>query len=227
MVKKIENPFEDVKSYFGIPLFDTGFMKILKNANCGDRFVPCGTPLHRDLTPPTNQEIRKYEREYIPLCASIPQESFDEFVKDFKKLGDRGFLPDVVNPQNIIISGDKFRIVDDLDKIKTKATLFDVLRMLLLKYSQGFYAEPNPHLFEQRKEILRKSIIAGEKADMQIGDSLFINEEEEYVLEDIMYNGQTGICNIFNKLFHAKEYEKVPLEDRIEMINKHFENIHL
>ena len=228
LVKKIKNPFEDIKSYFGSPIFETGFMKILKNANTGDKFVPCGTPLHRDLTPPTISEIKKYEKEYLPLCASLPQESYDILVKDFKKLGERGYIPDLVNPGNIIISGDKFKIVDELDKLNNpKVTLFDVLRMLLIKYSQGFYAEPKPQLFEARKEILRKSLIAGEKANMQIGDGLFINEDEEYVLEDLLYNHHTGACKIFDKLFYANKSETVPLEERIDMINKHFENIHL
>ena len=228
LIKKIKNPFDDIKSYFGSPLFETGFMKILKNANSGGKFVPCGTPLHIDATPPTIQEIKKYENEYLPLCASLPQESYDILVKDFKKLGERGYIPDLVNPGNIIISGGKFKIVDELDKLNNpKVTLFDVLRMLLIKYSQGFYAEPKPQLFETRKEILRKSLIAGEKAQMQIGDGLFINEDEEYVLEDLLYNHHTGACKIFNKLFYANKSEKVPLEERIDMINKHFENMHL
>ena len=227
LINKVENPFEEVKSYYGTPLFEAGFMKILRNANSKDKFVPCGTPLHCDFSQPTIQEIRKYQKEYIPLCASLPQESYDEFVKDFKKLGDMGFLPDVVNPGNVIISGNKFKIVDELDKIGDNATLFDVLRMILIKYSQGFYAEPNPHLFEPRKEILRKSLIAGEKADMQIGDGLFINEDEEYALEDILYSHQTGACKIFDKLHEMKNVKKSSLQERINAINEHFANLHL
>lgn len=226
LVKKVENPFKDIKSYFGNPIFESGFMKILKNANSGDKFVPCGTPLHSDLTPPTITEINKYEKEYLPLCASLPQESYDNLVKDIKKLGDRGFLPDIINPGNIIISGNEFKIVDKLDKIKYGTNLFDVLRMLLIKYSQGFFAEPKPQLFESRKEILRKSLIAGEKANMPTGKGLFINEDEEYILEDLLYNPHTGACKIFDKLYKLKE-SNAPLSARIDAINEHFKNMHL
>lgn len=226
LVKKVENPFEDIKSYFGYPIFESGFMKILKNANTGDKFIPCGTPLHQDITPPTMAEIKKYEKEYLPACASLPQESYDKLVKDFKKLGDMGYLPDIVNPGNIIISGNEFRIVDKLDKIKYGANLFDVLRMLLIKYSQGFCTEPKPQLFETRKEIFRKSLIAGEKADLIIGDKLFINEEEEYILEDLLYNHHTGACKIFDKLHKLKKSDS-PLSSRIDAINEHFRNMHL
>lgn len=227
LVKKIENPFEDIKSYFGHPIFESGFMKILKNANPNGKFMPCGTPLHIDLTPPTLAEIKKYEKEYLPLCASLPQESFDELVKDFKKLGNKKLLPDVVNPANIIITENKFKIVDGLDKIKYNATLFDVLRMLLIKYSQGFYAEPKPQLFELRKEIFRKSLIAGEKADIITGDGLFINEDEEYILEDLLYNSHTGACKIFEKLDDMKKSDSASLSERIDLINSHFQNMHL
>ena len=227
LIKKSEQPFSDIKSYFGSPLFDMGFMKILRNAKTSDTFMPCGVQLYDKNKKPLKytEQIKRYDTEYLPMCASLPQKSYDALLKDINKLGERGYGLDEVNPGNVVISNNQFKIVDDLEPTEEN-TLMGVLTLLLLKYDHNHYAEPRPQLFNVRKEILRKALIASEKSNMYLGYKFNSYREEFDILKDILYDYHTHACDIFDKIYIMRD-KGFPLKNRIEQINAFFENVEL
>lgn len=180
--------FTEIPIYYGEPVVKTGKIEILKNATPSEDFVTCGTSFVRDMPVPT-LEKHKYEKDYLPKCSSLPQVSFDEFAESLQKMnslkkGKYGaYTPDVRNPNNILISDNKFKLVDKLETTceKEPNTLYTMLEPLMLRFNPYHYTDRNSSLTPMRREIFRKSLIASEKHNLPLEDK---NSRLENVLNE-------------------------------------------
>jgi len=134
--------FKDIDIYYGEPVAKMGYVEILKNATPKSDAIYCGVKFNGNKAP-SAAELKRYEEEYLPLCSSLPQESFDELAFSLKKLnekstfgiykdtlfdetgkekivhriGKRYYAADFNNPNNWIISDGKIKLVDKFDKV--------------------------------------------------------------------------------------------------------------
>lgn len=216
--------FNQLDIYYGEPVIKLGNTEILKNATPTKNFICCGTS-YRGAKAATIEERDQYDKNFVPLCASIPQESYDKFaiglaqlnqIHDTKlNLSKVYYTPDIINPNNILISNKEFKIVDKLDQTKQKEpnTLFTMLEPLLIRLSPESYAHFNEKLVEPRSTIYKKCLIAATKANLPIENSLTY-EYSDYYLGDILKNRKSVSHEYLRKMRLRDE----PLENRLDYI---------
>ncbi len=216
--------FNQLDIYYGEPIVRLGNTEILKNATPSNDFICCGTS-YRGTKCATIDEIEQYEKNYIPKCANIPQESYDKFaiglaqlnkIHDIKpNLSKVYYTPDIINPNNILISGNEFKIVDKLDTIKQKEpnTLFTMLEPLLIRLSPESYADFNEKILNERNAIYKKCLIASVKANLPI-ESNIKYPYSDYCLNNILKNSVTQYLYDLNKMRVKKE----SIENRLDYI---------
>lgn len=175
IVEKGKNKFKILETYYGDPVATIGkfaAIKILRNLG---EHIPAGIPESLIKNAKNENEIDKYyEKVYLPMFAKVPQESYDAIARDFSRLNkmisENGeyYSFDSVNPNNIVLAGNKLRLTDEIDTIITpdansSGKLIDILlyRMTRLKRACG-YGQHN----DDAKSILKKIIIASEKANL-------------------------------------------------------------
>lgn len=189
--KRPSEKFAKLDFYYGEPLIKVGGVEILKNATPTSDFMKCGTGYktwgsemickHEDLS--------EYYNKYLPLCASMPQNSFDEFAQGLQKLnGITGrdslmrrvyYTPDTINPNNILIADNKFRVVDSLEQIHAKNpnTLHTMLEPLVIKLTPNTYAgEMNDRpeeLIPLTRTIIKKINYCGRKSRLTFKSSFY------------------------------------------------------
>ena len=184
--------FNQLDIYYGEPVIRLGNTEILKNATPSKDFMCCGTS-YRGAHSATLDEIKDYENIFVPKCASLPQESYDKFaigLAELNKIHDNKanftkiyYTPDIINPNNILISDKNFKIVDKLDKTKQKDpnTLFTMLEPLMIRLSPESYASYNEKLVLPRQNIFKKCLIAAEKANLPLENSLKYEYSDYYL----------------------------------------------
>ena len=219
--------FNQLDIYFGEPVIKLGNIEILKNATPSKDFLCCGTK-YKGPHSATLDEYMDYENNFIPRCSNIPQESYDKFAKglaDLNKIHDSKidfskiyYTPDIINPNNILISDNQFRIVDKLDKTKQKEpnTLFTMLEPLLLRLSPESYANYKESLVEPRYNIYKKCLIAATKANLPLENSLKY-EYSDYYLASIL---KTYFTDTHDNLAKMRN-QGVSLENRLNYITNH------
>ena len=128
------------------------------------------------------------------------------------------YTPDIINPNNILISDNQFRIVDKLDKTKQKEpnTLFTMLEPLLLRLSPESYANYKESLVEPRYNIYKKCLIAATKANLPLENSLKY-EYSDYYLASIL---KTYFTDTHDNLAKMRN-QGVSLENRLNYITNH------
>lgn len=218
--------FSSLDFYYGEPVIRLGNTEILKNATPTNDFICCGTS-YRGAHSATLDEIQNYENIFVPKCAALPQESYDKFAKglaELNKISTRKmnlskvyYTPDIINPNNILISDNDFKIVDKLDKTNQKEpnTLFTMLEPLLLRLSPESYARFNEKLLQPRNEIFKKCLIASEKAQLPIENSLKY-EFSDYYLGDILRNNNVSFIESLKSSRNNGDSVNV----RLDLINK-------
>ena len=211
---------KNIPIYYGEPIVKTGKIEILKNATPSKDFVVCGTSFARDL-PVSTLEKDKYKKVYLPKCSSISQSSFDEFAESLQQMNslEKGktkfYTPDVRNPNNILISDNKFKLVDKLETTYEKEpnTLYTMLEPLMLRFNPYHYTDRDSTLTPMRREIFRKSLIASEKHNLPLEDK---NSRLENVLnENLEMNTKLMIKTLNNMRDSGKD-----LKTRVAYINK-------
>lgn len=212
--------YSDLDCYYGEPVVKLGHIQILKNATPEKNNLFCGIPYQGSIK---KIHIDKYEEEYLPLCSSLPQESFDKLANNLKKLnsmskltlrGKKYYVPDIINPNNVIISNNQFKIVDKLEKVSEKNpnSVYTMLEPLLLKLTPENPTGYNEKLVDIRKNILRKCLISTEKAYLPL-DSKSKWEYSEWTLAEILPS-----ISILDDLQELRQQQK-PLKERLEFIN--------
>ncbi len=168
--------FKDLDFYYGEPVAKVGKVSILKNATPTKDNVYCGA-IYENGRVIAEKDKNHYKEVYLPMCASLPQESFDNFAWNLQKLngisslglhGREYYTPDVVNPNNIIISEGKFKLVDQLDKTHCKEpnSLYTMFEPLLIRITPDHDAEYDKDLVNMRGTIYNKCIRAAKKVGL-------------------------------------------------------------
>ena len=219
--------FTALDFYYGEPIIKLGHVEILKNATPTPNFVHCGTK-YRDGHPASIAEITKYEKEVLPVVASLPQESFDTFAKGLKDLNKIttfnrfkkvSFIPDIMNPNNLIIADKKIKLVDQLDKVPFKKpnSIYTMLEPLLYRLSSTTYVPENINLVKPRQEILKKCLIAAEKAELPL-ESEVVSPYADHFINVLTGNYSASIISEIA----CKRNSGVSLADRLAYIEKSF-----
>lgn len=211
--------FTEIPIYYGEPVVKTGKIEILKNATPTKDYVTCGTSFMRNK-PVTDIEKFKYEKDYLPTCSSVPQSSFDEFAENLQKMNSLTtkrngiYTPDVKNPNNILISENKFKLVDKLETAYEREpnTLYTMLEPLMLRFNPYHYTDRNSSLTPMRREIFRKSLIASEKHNLSL-------EEKSAKLADVLDNNVELNAKLMIKTLNRMRYSGKDLNARIDYIN--------
>lgn len=228
VAKAPDKRFNQLGIYYGEPVIKVGNVEILKNATPNE-YTPCGmvwlkaNGKNADL----QTGVKKYEQEYLPLCSSQPQESFDELadgLSQLNKISDGGlfskktfYTPDIQNPNNVLIADNHFRIVDDLDKtdIQQPNNIYTMLQPLMLRLTPDTPVEFEKGLVKDRKNILRKTMIAAEKADLPLVKNELIDPSADFYLNSITDNDYSSMIDLVGDM-RAKGFNK---KERLEFIN--------
>lgn len=176
MVTLPNQKFKDLDFYYGEPVAKIGKVSILKNATPTQDNVYCGA-IYKNGRAMSEHDKQHYREVYLPMCASLPQESFDNFAENLQKLngissiglhGKEYYTPDIVNPNNIIISEGKFKLVDKLDKThcKNPNSLYTMFEPLLIRVTPDHDAEFDKELTNMRGTIYNKCIRAAKKVGL-------------------------------------------------------------
>lgn len=216
--------FSQLECYYGEPVAKIGKVEILKNATPNENHIYCGAKYHGNGNVALKeQEI--YEQEFLPVCNNVPQESFDSLASNLKKLNGmtkrnikgkkETYVPDIINPNNLLISDNKFALVDQLETVpyENPNSVFSMLEPLILRMNPDTPAKANSELTGIRKNILKKILIASEKSELPL-DSPIKYPYSEWVLNDL-----TGKADILTDLGNMRK-NKMPINERIEAIKK-------
>ena len=216
--------FSQLDCYYGEPVAKVGKVEILKNATPNKNHIYCGAKYHGNGNVPL-EEQNIYEQQVIPACNNVPQESYDSLADTLKKLNritkrnikgqKETYVPDIINPNNLLISNNKFALVDKLDRVpyENPNSVYSMLEPIILRMNPDTPAKQNDKLTGMRKNILKKILIATEKSELPL-DSPLKYPFAEWVLGEI--TGARGILSDIQKMRN----DKLPVEKRIEEITK-------
>ena len=217
--------FKQLDCYYGEPVAKVGKVEILRNATPNQNHIYCGAKYHGNGNVAL-REIEAYETKFLPVCNDVPQESFDSLASNLKKLngmtkrtlkGTETYVPDIINPNNLLISNNKFALVDKLDTVpyENPNSIYTMLEPLILRLNPDTPVSEKDSLMGMRKNIFKKILIASEKNELPL-DSPLKYPYSEWVLQNAV--GDNGILSRLQKMRDAK----APLKDRLEEINKNF-----
>lgn len=138
------------------------------------------------------------------------------------------FVPDIINPNNIVVSGDEFRIVDEFRKVPCYKpnTIYTMLTPILLKIKPNAWSYSNEKLYDARKDIFKKILIAAEKSKLPLAaKSRHDGYAAKCTLNDILgdKSSETGIgTNVISKMREMRR-QGLPLEERLKKLEENFE----
>lgn len=218
--------FTKLDFYYGEPIIKCGNIEILKNATPTDNYRCCGLKHNYRAT---EEEINKYENEFIPYLSSLPQSTYTNFAKELNKLNSIStqennkkvyYIPDVMNPNNIIIHDGKFKLVDRFEKSydKNPNNVFMMLEPFLLRYSTEYIADRNNDLYKERQDILKKCLIAAEESGLPLGGN-FVGSCQDDDLKKIKELTNVDIKQIIQAL-QELHHESVSLRVRLDLIDQ-------
>lgn len=167
-----KNIFKDLSTYYGEPIGAIGRVQILKNVG---EHIPAGIPSKIVKQMDSLEDCEKYYQEkYLPLFAKVPQESYDKLIKDISKLNkmqyskDEYYTFDSKNPGNIVLANDKLFLIDDIDTsyIPNGNSVGKILESMLYNLVFAHKVLSYGNNVDDAREVLRKIIIASEKANL-------------------------------------------------------------
>lgn len=216
--------FQTLDFYYGEPVVKTGKIEILKNATPTSDHICCGTSYRCDGGI-NQEELKRYETEFLPKCSKVPQESFDNFAENLKKLNKistrnilgkkMGYIPDVINPNNLMISDNRFVLVDELEQVpfENPNSVYTMLEPILLKLNPEKIVNKNNELKDIRKTIVKKILSASEK------HTLPLNSPTKYEYSDWALGNVIGPNNILTNIAEMRA-QNIPTDERIENIKE-------
>ena len=203
VIKKGKNIFKNLKTYYGEEVLQIGDLKILRNLG---KHTPAGVPPEKLKDLKSLEEIYKYyQKEYLPLFAKVPQKSYDAVAEDFARLNKMKYSAceyctfDSKNPGNILLAGDELKLTDEINSINMSETnsVGKLMELMLYKISSLDSIRSYGDNTEEAKQILRKILIASEKAnlpydtrerDRVVWDGVFKNAEINEDVDDFIQN---------------------------------------
>lgn len=163
-VVRISSQYEDLSTYAGNISIKCGKVQIMQNIGKG---IAAGIPYNSCINEAYKvKAIKYYHNRYLPNFSKISQKSYNTLVQDLVKLNNRydetGFyyIIDYCNPNNIVLSGNKLRLVDDIGKDEAfRNSMVELLDMLLGSCSD--YGKSLNHARTIFKKVVKASMSEG------------------------------------------------------------------
>jgi len=227
-VNVIKKPlFNNLKKWYKAEVM-IGNITIFRNANPDGKVICAGVSNNPILT---SEMKRIYNETYLPRCENIPQEAFDDLALDFKTLNkvqnhpdfpQKSYAFDTVNPNNFLLTSDSIRIVDDieLEDGQNINNLASMLNVFLLKYNyhnKVGYADET--LLEPRKKILKKCLLACEKAEIPLP------EDQSNIKFSFSLAGLPNKWQLIEKKINELQGEIPNIEKRITLLDEYFDSL--
>jgi len=167
-----------LNQWFGGIKAQIGNISILENADPKGTAVVGGVPM---FVMGKEKIEQHYFNVFFPRAVSMPQKAFDKLAMDFKKLNSappasegRYYSFDIRNLNNfLLLESDEIRTVDELRPIgdENPNNLISMLKVFLTRYRNNSPITFDEKVVPQRKNILKKCILANEKAELPIAFS--------------------------------------------------------
>ena len=204
------NVFKDLKTFFGEKILSLGNVSVLRNIG---EHTPAGIP--ETLLKSMRLDLIKdyYVGTYLPRFASVPQSSYTKVAQDFAMLNKLSPAPrryysfDANNPNNIVLSGKRLILTDQINVIgkpETNST-GKLLELLLVQVGYGYNAPKPEEGLKDARTILKKIILAAEKVALPHNPQIKDDASWEFALRN---------CSV------KKDYAEV-----LSMLNKFREKI--
>lgn len=203
-----EDIFGGVKAYFGSSVLSMNSgIKILKNVSSKGKHTPVGIQFNSTSTMPLLERTALWNSKYLPAFSKLPQKAFDDLAKSFAKLNEievdgYNYAFDTLNPNNFVLVGNSFRIVDEVDRTVKKApnSIAGLLRVFLELMDVDNLAPKDFMNIDMRHSLLKKIILAGEKHELPLIADNNDLVTWQYVLDDT--------CDYRNLLEQLKRFRK-------------------
>lgn len=224
---------EGLDAWFGGILAKIFNVRVLKNADSAEDAIQIGLNPGAILDPTVDEKYKIYLKE----CVKLPQQAFDKIGKNFRILnefknpqGSEPFLLfDVINPNNFLISPSEksIKIVDELmpSDRPNGNTLHSMLRVFLGKFSADKNAIFDKNFVSERREIMKKCLLACEKEAVPVNYSpttdVFYRQSLPFELADISDDGKSLIGKI------SELRGKIPKdgEERVYKLGRFFDSL--
>lgn len=167
-----QNRFKAMKNYFGEPILQLGQFQLLRNIGIN---TPAGVPEHLAKKFGKGQLNKYYLYKYLPLFAQVSQQDYIEFAKNLDKLNGMKFgarmygVFDSLNPNNIVMSGGKLFLVDEIDLLCDKSyanTTAKLLNVFINRASKDYEAPDAGKRINLVRRIFKKVLISGVVANL-------------------------------------------------------------
>lgn len=188
-----------LKLWHGGVVAKTGNISIMKNADPKGIMVPVGIPFGLSFRDP--DKISSYYNQHcLPKLVNMPQEAFDKVADDFATLMSYSkeknsvYRFDDINPNNFLLVENEIKIVDEIEnnEIKSPNDLWSMINVFVGKINFMLYARQNVETEPQKRLVLKKCILASEKAQLNSDISTLSGYEKQYI------NNALQICGIKN-----------------------------
>lgn len=152
-----DNPFKDLKTYFGKVIAKIGNIEIIRNVTKNAKNFIQMANSEKEGVQAFNQALREF--------AVLPQQAFDNLAEDFDKLnkirkGCSFFRFDTNNPNNFIKVGKAIRVVDDIawEPCEKPNTFYHLLRIFAQEGGDSGL----------KRELFKKCALACEKYQLPL-----------------------------------------------------------
>lgn len=173
-----ETRFDHLSNWCGKVLAKSGNVEFLKNADPKSNAIVAGAPYGLIRDEGLDAAVKQYHSNYLPKILSLGQDAFDDVAKNFSELGNISnksssgeslFAFDIFNPNNFVITDDKINIVDRISSgfSRTK-DLGSLTHPLMNLYEVGEWVQPDKALFDQKRALLEKLLLASEKNELSL-----------------------------------------------------------
>ena len=184
---------KNLKTYYGNVIARIGNMEIMKNAFKSKDILPAGLPMR---WMPRVEKLEYYNTIYLKRFVELPQSAYDKVAEDFKTLNSLGKEFDTKNPNNFTADGDEIKIVDEIsDAYDTNPnTLAKLFKVFINSYDVSQTAEFDYLAVSRRKDLIKKLILASEKAELPFYCNM--NDRAEIKLAFDLCDCPEGFSNI-------------------------------
>lgn len=228
-VQVLKNPlFDGLKLWCGGALVKIDNVWVLKNANPDGKAIPVGIPYHLNVNV---ESINTYNEIYLPKCAALPQKAFDALAADFKTLNKvkdpnysdkRSYSFDYMNPNNFLITNDSIKIVDEVEPKEGHDfnNLGSMVNVFLNKYTLIDRVKPDPTLFEPRREILKKCLLATERSRLLLPPDDVGKVERSFELA-----GMENKWYFVNRKINELRVTVQNTDERVNLLGEYFDKL--
>lgn len=169
--------YEHISNYYGEPIVELGSLQILRNIG---RHLPAGVPEHIAKHLSKSKLNQYYVNRYLPKFAKVPQSAYDCLAQSISALNNTkidGYKYcefDSLNPNNIVLRGGKFYLVDEIETDCEKSfsnTTAKLLQVFINKADMKTPAPCDPRGIKNTRRIFKKVVLASSGADVPHAES--------------------------------------------------------